>query len=84
MLRNTIPSPALSTFKAHQTAFPRQNDFFCRQVKRDASAEGISVERLVLQGLSLTVYLNAPLRTDFLATRLLLNKVPTATIKVTQ
>ena len=49
-LRN--PSPALSIFTAHQTAFPRQNDFFCREVKRDASAEGISVERLVLQGLS--------------------------------
>ena len=57
-LRN--PSPALSIFTAHQTAFPRQNDFFCREVKRDASAEGISVERLVLQGLSLTVSLNAP------------------------
>ena len=57
-LHNT--SPALSTFTAHQTAFPLQNDFFCREVKRDASAEGISVERLVLQGLSLTVSLNAP------------------------
>ena len=53
-------SPALSTFAAHQTAFPRQNDFFCREVKRDASAEGISVERLVLQGLFLTLALNAP------------------------
>ena len=57
-LHNT--SPALSTLTAHQTAFPRHNDFFCRKVKRDASAEGISVERLVLQGLSLTVSLNAP------------------------
>ena len=53
-------SPAFSTFTAHQTAFPRQNDFFCREVKRDASAEGISVERLVLQGLFLTLSLNAP------------------------
>ena len=53
-------SPAFSTFTAHQTAFPRQNDFFYREVKRDASAEGISVERFVLQGLSLTLSLNAP------------------------
>ena len=57
-LHNT--SPALSTFTAHQTAFPRQNDFFCCLVKRDASAEEISVEWLVLQGLSLTVFLSAP------------------------
>ena len=71
-LHNT--SPALSTFTAHQTAFPRQNDFFCREVKRDASAEGISVERLVLQGLSVSYNLSErALRTDFLATRLLLN-----------
>ena len=35
----------------------RQNDFFSREIKREASAEGISVERLVLQGLSLTVSL---------------------------
>ena len=48
----------------------RQNDFFSREIKREASAEGISVERLVLQGLSLTL---ATLRIDFLATRLLLN-----------
>ena len=53
-------SPALSTFTAHQTPFPQQNDFFCRGVKRDASAKGISVERFVLQGLSLTLSLNAP------------------------
>ena len=38
----------------------RQNDFLSREIKREASAEGISVERLVLQGLSLTVSLNAP------------------------
>ena len=57
-LHNTFP--ALSTLTAHQTAFPRQNDLFCREVKRNASAEGISVERLVLQGLSPTVSLNAP------------------------
>ena len=56
-LHNT--SPVLSTLTTHQTAFFRQNDFFCREVKRDTSAEGISVERLVLQGLSLTVSLNA-------------------------
>ena len=48
----------------------RQNDFFSREIKREASVEGISVERLVLQGLSLTL---ATLRIDFLATRLLLN-----------
>ena len=48
----------------------RQNDFFSREIKREASAEGISVERLVLHGLSLTL---ATLRIDFLATRLLLN-----------
>ena len=36
-------SAALSTFTVNQTAFPRQNDFFCREIKRDASAEGISV-----------------------------------------
>ena len=48
----------------------RQNDFFSREIKREASAEEISVERLVLQGLSLTL---ATLRIDFLATRLLLN-----------
>ena len=49
-----------STFTAHQTPFPQQNDFFCRGVKRDASAKGISVERFVLQDLSLTLSLNAP------------------------
>ena len=53
-------SPALSTFTAHQTPFPQQNDFFCRGVKRDASAKGISVERFVLRDLSLTLSLNAP------------------------
>ena len=48
-------SPALSTFTAHQTALPptKLNDFnFGREIKQDASAEGISLV-LVLQGLSL-------------------------------
>ena len=53
--------PLLSQLLQHiKLLSPRPNDFFCCQVKRDASAEGISVERLVLQGLSLTVFLNAP------------------------
>ena len=43
-----------------ETPFPQQNDFFYRGVKRDASAKGISVERFVLQDLSLTLSLNAP------------------------
>ena len=54
---------------------PRQNDFFCREIKGDVFAEGISVV-VVLQGLSLSYTLSErALRTHltFLATRLLLN-----------
>ena len=52
----------------------QQNDFFCREIKGDASAEGIPVV-VVLQGLSLslTLSLNAPSAVTFLAKRLLLS-----------
>ena len=43
----------------------RQNDFFCREIKGDASAEEISVV-VVIQGLSLSYTLSErALRTDF-------------------
>ena len=35
----------------------QQNDFFCREIKGDASAEGIPVV-VVLQGLSLSLWLS--------------------------